>query len=289
MMNNFYLIDKPIWITSFDVLRKIKKILNVKKIWHTWTLDPLASWLLLVAVWNYTKLIPFLEKETKTYEFIISLDWTTPSFDKETKITFLSNEEINFYKKNLNIKKIEKILQEKFTWEIEQIPPKYSAIKINWKKALNMIRNWIDFELKKRKVIIYSIKIIDFSYPNLKLKAKVSAWTYIRSIANDLWSIIWTWWYITYLRRTNIWELWLSKSITLDNFCIEKTLKEKEIFKNIDFLELKDEIIKDLDNWKSINDPYNLKKDWIYFLLKNSKIAYVIEKKTSKIKNIKKI
>ena len=89
-MNWFLLIDKPIWITSFDVLRQIKKKLNIKKIWHTWTLDPLASWCLLVALWDYTKLINYFKNDTKKYEFKIMLNWVSDSYDIETDIKFLS-------------------------------------------------------------------------------------------------------------------------------------------------------------------------------------------------------
>lgn len=288
-MNNFYLIDKPVWITSFDVLRKLKNLLWIKRLWHTWTLDPLASWLLLVATWNYTKLIPFFEKDIKTYEFIISLDWTSPSFDKETEISFLSDKEKNYYKNKLSFNEIDNILKNCFIWEIKQTPPKYSAIKINWKRALDMVREWIDFEMKQRKVNIFDIKIISFSYPELKLKAKVSAWTYIRSLANDLWKKLWTWWYITYLRRTKIWKLDESQSMLLDNFDVNKILDEKILFDSKKFLKIKSNIISDLDNWKIIKDLYNLKNEGKYFILKNEKISYIIEKKWNFIKSIKKI
>ena len=74
-MNRFYLIDKPLNVTSFDVIRILRKKLNIRKMWHTWTLDPLATGGLLIATWNYTKLIPYFDKDTKQYEFDINLDW----------------------------------------------------------------------------------------------------------------------------------------------------------------------------------------------------------------------
>jgi len=79
-INRFYYIDKPIGLTSFDVLRQMRKKLNMKKMWHTGTLDPLATGGLLVAVWNYTKLIPYFEKDSKEYIFTVELNWVTPSF-----------------------------------------------------------------------------------------------------------------------------------------------------------------------------------------------------------------
>ncbi len=72
-MNWFYFIDKPIWITSFDVIFKLRRKFNNKRGWHTWTLDPLASGVLIVAIWEYTKLIPYFEKDEKEYEFKVNL------------------------------------------------------------------------------------------------------------------------------------------------------------------------------------------------------------------------
>jgi len=228
-MNKFYLIDKPLEITSFDILRNLKKKLNIKKMGHTWTLDPLATGLVLVAVWNYTKLIPYFEKNTKVYEFELSLDWTTESFDLAEKLDFLSEKLQEKFKKEITKQKIEKILKQKFTWEIEQIPPKYSAIKIDGQRAYKLARDWEDFEMKKRKTTIFEIEIIDYNYPKLSLKAKVGAGTYIRSIASDLGEILWTGAYITKLRRTKIWNLSLENSQKLEEFDEENFLDVKEI------------------------------------------------------------
>lgn len=132
--NWFYLIDKPLWISSFDVIRKLRKITNIKKMWHTWTLDPLASGLLLLAFWNYTKLIPYFEKDIKEYEFKVKLDWTTPTFDMEYEPDLIQEDLQEKYKNELTIDKIDEVLKNNFLWKITQIPPKYSAIKIWWKK-----------------------------------------------------------------------------------------------------------------------------------------------------------
>jgi len=270
--NWFYLIDKPVWISSFDIIRKLRKITNIKKMWHTWTLDPLASGLVLLAFWNYTKLIPYFEKDIKEYEFKINLNWTTPTFDLEYSPELISDILQEKYKKELKIEEIKEILKNKFSWKIFQIPPKYSAIKIWWKKALDMARNWEEFEMKKREVIIYNIEIISYNYPELFLKALVSAWTYIRSIANDLWYIIWTWWYITHLKRIKIGNIDFSYSQQIDNFDINKKLDIEELFKNKKMFYIDDNnILKDINNWKVIENIFSLddkeeifikNKDW---------------------------
>lgn len=277
-MNSFYLIDKPIWITSFDVIRKLRQILKIKKIWHTWTLDPLASGLLLIAVWNYTKLIPYFEKDYKTYEFKINLDWTTETYDLEKEISFIWEEEKKYFKENLDINKIQENLDKYFSWNIFQIPPKYSAIKIWWKKALDMIRNWEEFEMKKREINIKSIKILSYNYPELYLQTTVSAWTYIRSIASDLWNILWTWWYVTYLKRTEIWKLNLSLSNKLDNFDINNIIKEKDIFKNNMFFLEDNLLLSDINNWKEINNIFDKEiKDDIFITNKDWHITNILK------------
>lgn len=270
------LIDKPIWITSFDVLRKLRKVFSMKKLWHTGTLDPLATGLLLIAFWNYTKLIPYLEKAKKTYEFEISLDWSTPSFDKETEITFLSQEKIEYFKNTLTKDYINNILKNKFIWKISQIPPKYSAIKIGWKKALNMVRSWEEFEIKKREVSIYSIKILDFEYPKIYIEAEVSAWTYVRSIANDLWEILWTGWYITKLRRTKIDNLDLSLSKELESIELKDFLDEEILFDKNRFVKLDDKILKKLNNWLNVRWDFNLPKNIDLFVQNNDYITNVV-------------
>jgi len=289
-MESFYLIDKPIWITSFDVLRKLKKNFSIKKMWHTGTLDPLATWLLLVAIWNYTKLIPYFEKDTKEYEFKISLDWTTPSFDSETEIDFISSEKKEHFKNILNIEYINNILNKNFIWKIFQMPPKYSAIKIWWKKALDMVRNWIDFDLKPKEVTIFNIEIIWFIYPNLHLKAKVSAWTYIRSIARDLWELLWTWWYITFLRRTKIWNLDLTLSQTLDNFDTNNKLNEETLFWKEKFIKLSIDELKDINNWKIITNNNSYLKEWQQYFVKNDNlITNIVKKNSTELLPIRKI
>lgn len=276
LMNRFYLIDKPIWITSFDILRKLKRELWIKKMWHTWTLDPLATGLVLVAVWDYTKLIPFFEKDKKTYEFKINLNWVTPSFDVETEVEYISQELQEKYSKELTIDVIRKVIMDNFFWKISQLPPKYSALKVWWKKALDMVRKWESFELKSRWVEIFSIEILDYNYPELFLKASVSAWTYIRSIANDLWVIFWCWWYITYLRRTEIWNLDLSLSQTLDNFDSEKYLDVDMLFWKYNILNFSWETLDKINNWLKLENTFWL-VDWIYFIKDDNFITNIVE------------
>lgn len=243
----FYLIDKPIWFSSFDVLRVLKKKLNIKKMWHTGTLDPLATGALLVAVWNYTKLIPYFEKDNKEYIFTVQLNGVTDSYDSETEVEYISNTLQEKYKKELTQEEIQVIIDEKFTGEIEQIPPKYSALKIWGKKALDKVRAGEDFEMKKRKTTVFEIEILSYIYPEVTIRAKVSAGTYIRSIAFDLGEILGTWGYISYLRRTKIDKLDVKDAQILDDFVNTNSFSEIELFWKEKIITLDDVLIKRLD------------------------------------------
>lgn len=287
-MNNFYLIDKPLWITSFDILRTLKKKLNIKRMWHTWTLDPLASGLVLVAVGDYTKLIPFFEKDFKEYEFKVNLDWVTQSYDLEKEIVFLEKDLQEKYKKELSLEKIKEVLENNFTWKINQVPPKYSALKISWKKAVNMARNWEEFEMKSRIVEIFNIEIISYNYPELFLKAKVGAWTYVRSIAFDLWNILWTWWYVTYLRRTKIWNLDTLLSQKLDDFHESNFLNLELLFWKDKFINLEENILNKVNNWLKQKLDLDI-NEWIYLIKDQEKVTNIVNYEDKTLIPIRKI
>jgi len=268
----FYLIDKPLDYTSFDVLRVLKKKLNTKKMWHTGTLDPLATGGLLIAIWNYTKLIPYFEKDTKEYEFSVNFDGISDSYDLWTSVNYISKSEMDLAKQDITSKKINDLLKNKFTWEIKQIPPKYSALKINWRKAIDMIVWWkTDFEMKERTCFIHEIELLSYLYPCAKFRAKVSAWTYIRTIAYDLWRIFGTWAYVTELRRTKVWNLDLSLSQTLENFDKDNYFDLKMLFKNKNFIELDLEVLNELNLWKKVelDCDYKIGEEMFVFDWKN--------------------
>ncbi len=288
-MNKFYLIDKPLDVTSFDVIRILRKKLNTSKMWHTWTLDPLATGGLLVAVWNYTKLIPYFEKDTKEYIFTVNFDWISPSYDLWTQVDFISDDAKKNAEKSITREKIESLLKQKFTGTISQIPPKYSALKLWWKKALDKIRSWEEFEMKSREVIIKEVELLEYSYPSAKIRAVVSAWTYIRSIAYDLWELLWTWWYVTQLRRTKIWSLDISFSQNLDDFDKEKSFEIKELFKNKSFITLSNEVLEKINNWLQVVQKFDF-PIWVdLFVYDGDTITNIVEYDGEKLSAKRKI
>lgn len=287
--NRFYYIDKPLGLTSFDVLRQLKKKLQIKKMWHTGTLDPLATGGLLVAVWNYTKLIPYFEKDSKEYEFIVTLNWVTESFDSETPVEYISEELQAEYKNNLTQEMIQNTIEKHFTWEIEQVPPKYSALKIWGKKAVDLVRAGEKVEMKKRKATIFEIEILEYNYPELKLRAKVSAGTYIRSIAFDLWNILKTWWYITYLRRTKIDTLDVKEAQKLENFDSSDFYPEEKLFPKEKIISLPESIIERMNIGLETNFPDFWRENWEYFIKNNSHITNIVTYETPNLRAKRKI
>lgn len=289
-MDNFYLIDKPIWVSSFSVIKQLRKKFNIKKMWHTWTLDPLATWAVLVATWNYTKLIPYLEKESKQYEFSVMLDGTTESLDLAEIINYISIEEQEKFKTTITLEHINKLISKKFIWKITQIPPKYSALKIDWKRAYELARKWEDVEMKSREIEIFEHEIISFSYPEIQLRAKVSAGTYIRTIAWDIWEELWTWWYISKLRRTHIWNLSINESSQLETIIPDETLWVDRVLDKKYFLENFDsQHISRLNDWLERIWKFELEINVPYFIYNWSKITNIVKYDGEKLIPIKKV
>ncbi len=208
---SFLLIDKPAGMTSHDVIYRVKKITGEKKVGHAGTLDPLATGLLLVAVGREStkRLGEFLKKD-KTYVARIKLGVETDTDDSEG-IAVNTNEHIIPTKDD-----IESVLQH-FQGDIEQLPPSYSALKINGKKAYEIARSGGIVTLTPRKVQVHSISLTGYEYPHVDIEASVSSGTYIRSLARDIGRSLGTYGHIVALRRTEL-DRWEEKdAVTLES------------------------------------------------------------------------
>ncbi len=195
--DGFYLIDKEKGWTSFDVCAKLRRLFKTRKVGHTGTLDPFATGLLIVAVGKCTKLIPFLEKDRKTYITKIVFGQTSDTLDPESEIREEKSREIS-------LAEVQKVLTEKFTGKIQQTPPQFSAIKINGKKACDLARKGEKVELKSRETEIFSAKILSYNFPELEIELETSAGFYVRSFARDLAQELGTCGMCQELRRTKI-------------------------------------------------------------------------------------
>ncbi len=202
------LIDKERGWTSFDVVAKIRNLLKIKKIGHTGTLDPLATGLLILCLGKATKAIEQFQNQPKEYIAEVKFGATTRTDDAEApeenprNTSFLS-EEIITEKSKL------------FLGEILQIPPMFSAKKVQGKKLYELARKNKSVEISPSKVKIYSIEILNFSNPFVKLKISCSKGTYIRSLARDLGHEIGCGAYLSNLRRTKIGDFDVEKALKI--------------------------------------------------------------------------
>ena len=210
-------IDKDLDWTSFDVVKKVKFGLQRKfdlkklKVGHAGTLDPLATGLVIICTGKGTKQIDKYMGQTKEYICTVRLGATTPSFDMETE------EDNQFDYKHITRELVEDKLKE-FIGEIDQVPPTFSALKINGVRAYKMAREGEEFEIKSRKILIHEIEILNFDNPSLELRIVCGKGTYIRSIARDIGLALDSGGYLTALRRTAIGDFKVENALTVDGF-----------------------------------------------------------------------
>ena len=226
-MEGIIVINKPKGITSFDVIRRLKKILKTKKIGHTGTLDPLATGVMLVCVGKATKLASDLEAKDKIYIADFDIGYATDTYDIEGKK--IAENTIEILKENLeqSIKK--------FIGNIKQVPPMYSAIKIDGNKLYHLARKGIEVERPERDVTIEYINLLDFKDNKAKIETKVSKGCYIRSLIYDIGQDLGTYATMTALQRKQVGEYSLENSYNLeqieemtlnDDFKFLKTIEE---------------------------------------------------------------
>lgn len=208
-MNGFVFIDKPKGLTSFDLVREVRKISGEKKVGHSGTLDPLATGLMILALGEGTKLLEFLIGHGKEYEVVAHFGYESDTYDAEGQVSEVDKDKI------VEEKDIKDLLESKFIGEIAQIPPKYSALKIGGKKAYELARDGEEFEMKGRNVVIESFELIEYNWPLVKFRISCSSGTYIRSLIHDLGMELKCGGYVKKLRRTRIGEFSLEESCEL--------------------------------------------------------------------------
>ena len=220
------LIDKPLEWTSFDVVKKIRYLIKIKKIGHAGTLDPLATGLLILCTGKRTKSIEEFMAEEKEYTGTFTLGQTTPSYDLETEPTE-PRDTSHITEEDL------KVAVQKFTGTIEQVPPMHSAIKVDGKRVYKLARQGKSIELKSRQVIISEFEIVKVDLPKVDFRVVCSKGTYIRSLANDFGIALGVGAHLSALRRTRIGHHKVDDAWPLDQFIdhvreLEKELKAPE-------------------------------------------------------------
>lgn len=199
-------VDKPLGWTSFDAVKRlrgaIQRRLHLKKfkVGHAGTLDPLATGVLIVCTGRTTRRIDTLQTGEKEYVATIRLGATTPSFDLETEI------DAEYPYEHITRSSIEEILP-RFTGHILQVPPVFSAVKVDGKRAYNLARKGKEVELKAKPLEIKEMELLDFDSPYFKLRIVCSKGTYIRALARDLGMALGSGAHLTGLRRTRVGDI----------------------------------------------------------------------------------
>jgi tRNA pseudouridine55 synthase len=202
------LINKPYDWTSFDVVRKIRSMIKIKKVGHAGTLDPLATGLLILCTGKFTKRINEYMAQEKEYTGTFVLGEETPTYDLES-IPVSSGDYKSITEEQLHS------ATKQFIGEVMQVPPIHSAIKVDGKRVYELARKGIDVELQPRKITIHVFEITRIHLPEVDFKIVCSTGTYIRSIANDYGRALGCGAYLSALCRTRIGEFWLKDSLTI--------------------------------------------------------------------------
>ena len=199
----FYL-DKPLSWTSFDVVKRIRGKLHHRlgikklKVGHAGTLDPLATGVLIVCTGKMTKQIDELQAHVKEYVAEIALGATTPSFDLETEI------DATYPTAHITRPMVEQVLQEKFVGSIQQVPPAFSACKVDGHRAYKMARKGKAVELKAKELVIDEIELLAYEPERITVRVVCSKGTYIRALARDIGEALGSGAHLTALRRTRV-------------------------------------------------------------------------------------
>jgi tRNA pseudouridine55 synthase len=211
------LIDKPAGMSSFGVVARVRRKLRDEqgkkvKVGHTGTLDPFATGLLIILAGKATKKSDDFLKKDKEYVATVRLGEVSTTGDIEGEIEKVST-------KVPSLEEVEAVVR-KLTGEIEQTVPVYSAVKINGERAYKLARKGKTVEMPTRKVTIFSLEILEYSYPELKIRTHVSSGTYIRTLGEDIGKNLGTGAYLTALRRTKIADFDVKDSLKLDDYML---------------------------------------------------------------------
>ena len=216
-MDTVLYFDKPLGWTSFNLVNRVRGVLSrhlgVKKlkVGHAGTLDPLATGVMILCTGKNTKLIESFQYQTKEYIATIKLGATTPSFDLETEV------DAEYPTEHITEELVKETLN-KFIGEIQQIPPTYSAIKINGKRAYEYARKGDDVELKPKTLVIDEIELLDYKMPEIVVRVVCSKGTYIRALARDIGESLNSGGHLTALRRTQIGDIRVENCQQYDDF-----------------------------------------------------------------------
>jgi tRNA pseudouridine55 synthase len=244
--SGFLLINKPIGITSFDIIRKLRKKGFPKKMGHAGTLDPFASGLMIVAVGEGCKFLRYLELEPKVYHAKLRLGVKTDTLDHDGEI--IEEKTIP----DLSDKEIKEVLIS-FLGESYQTPPMFSAKKIKGKKLYELAREGIEVDRKEVKINISDISFVKYENSSIEFKVNVSSGTYIRSLADDIASKLNTCGHLIFLKRISLNQYKLDKAKLIDDISESSIIGIKDFLNHIPKIHLSLNQYKDIFHGRSID------------------------------------
>lgn len=209
VVSGVLVIDKPIGLTSHDVVQIIRRGTGIRRAGHTGTLDPRASGVLVVLIGPAVRLSEYVSASDKRYQATIRLGSSTDTYDAEGVVTKSTISVDDITEERFN-----DVLQE-FVGEIEQVPPPYSAVKVKGKKAYEMAREGEDVDLSPRKIHVYSLEVLEWAPPEVVIDVYCSSGTYVRSLANDLGNRLGCGAHLVGLRRTKSGRFTLRDAVPL--------------------------------------------------------------------------
>ena len=223
-------VAKPLTWTSFNLVSKVRwklqKTLKMKKlkVGHAGTLDPLATGVMIICTGKSTKLIESFQYQTKEYIATLELGATTPSFDLELPV------DATYPTEHITRRLVDEVIP-RFLGEIWQVPPAYSAVKVDGKRAYDYAREGQEVELKPKLLVIDEIEILDFALPMLKIRVVCSKGTYIRALARDIGLALGSGAHLTALERTRIGDIRLEDCWQIDDLVefLDKEARTTEI------------------------------------------------------------
>jgi len=208
VVSGVLVLDKPIGLTSHDVVQIIRRGTGIRRAGHTGTLDPRASGVLVVLIGPAVRLSEYVSASDKRYQATIRLGSSTNTYDSEGTVTKAASVD------NITEEQFDEILQG-FVGEIEQIPPPYSAVKVKGKKAYEMARKGKEVELEPRIINVYNLEVLEWAPPEVVVDVYCSSGTYVRSLANDLGEALGTGAHLIGLRRTKSGQFTLRDAVPL--------------------------------------------------------------------------
>ena len=223
MTSGILLIDKNTGSSSGKIVYQARKKLDIKKIGHAGTLDPLATGLLPLLINKATRVSDFLMDEVKVYE-------TLAFFGQKTDTQDITGEILEKSSKTFELDDLKNAIDDNFIGEIFQTPPMYSALKHKGKKLYELAREGKSIERKERKIKIYDFDIVDFKFPYARLRIKCSKGTYIRTLVNDLGEILQSFATVKELRRTKVGDFDVEDAIKIEDF---EKIEKNEIIKRL--------------------------------------------------------